>query len=328
MEEALQEIKKSAGDASMLAVNTHVLDGGKLTLNELKSIVEATPFLSEKRLVIVKGLLEHFEPKDKSNRNRKSNGSGIKQDEIQSLVNCIKDSPQSTILVLIDTIEIRKTSLQKNLLFNAVLPQARVQSFPLMKGTKLSQWMQSKVDRQSSSISRQAINILIELIGSDLYTMDNEINKLVSFTAGRMIEEKDVRMVVSAAREEDIFAMVDAIMDRDSALGEQVLQKLLQTGAVPSQILVMLARQVKMLILFKELKSQKRPLAIIQGQLGITHGFVWEKISRQAGKYTIDRLKQIYQNLLETDLAIKTGRFEGDLALDLLVAELCSKGET
>ena len=72
------------------------------------------------------------------------------------------------------------------------------------------------MDRQSSSISRQAINILIELIGSDLYTMDNEIDKLVSFTAGRMIEEKDVRMVVSAAREEDIFAMVDAIMDRDS----------------------------------------------------------------------------------------------------------------
>ena len=181
------------------------------------------------------------------------------------------------------------------------------------------------MDRQSSSISRQAINILIELIGSDLYTMDNEINKLVSFTAGRMIEEKDVRMVVSAAREEDIFAMVDAIMDRDSALGEQVLQKLLQSGAVPSQILVMLARQVKMLILFKELKSQKRPLAVIQGQLGITHSFVWEKITRQAGKYTIDRLKQIYQNLLETDLAIKTGRFEGDLALDLLVAELCQR---
>ena len=99
-------------------------------MNELKSIVEATPFLSEKRLVIVKGLLKRFEPKDKSNRNRKSNGSSIKQDEIQSLVNCIKDSPQSTILVLIDTIEIRKTSLQKNLLFNAVSPQASSSKFP------------------------------------------------------------------------------------------------------------------------------------------------------------------------------------------------------
>ena len=31
MEEALEEIKKSAGDAAMLATNTHVLEAQKLT---------------------------------------------------------------------------------------------------------------------------------------------------------------------------------------------------------------------------------------------------------------------------------------------------------
>ncbi len=35
------------------------------------------------------------------------------------------------------------------------------------------------------------------------------------------------------------------------------------------------------------------------------------------------RLKEAYQILLETDLAIKTGRLKDELALDLLVAELC-----
>ena len=325
MEEALHEIKKSAGDTLLLSNNTHVLDGQKMTLHELKSVGEAMPFLAENRLVIVRGLLERFEPRDKSGRARKSNGTGAKQDEYKDLVECIRSLPQSTILVLIDVIEIRKTSLQKNLLFNAVSPLARVQSFPMLKGTKLAQWVQSRVDQQSASISRQATNILIELVGSDLYTMANEINKLVAFTSGRMIEEKDVRMVVSAAREEGVFAMVDAIMDRDSAQGENTLFKLLQGGVVPSQILILLARQVQMLIIFKELKSQKRPLVEIQEKLGIIHGFVWDKISRRAERYTVVRLKEIYLKILETDLAIKTGRFEGDLALNLLIAELCER---
>jgi DNA polymerase III subunit delta len=306
-----------------LTTNTHVLDAQKLTLNELKSIGEAVPFLAQKRLIIVKGLLARFEPGDKSSRARKSHLPTDRQNEGKAIADCICGFPESTILVLMDTIEPRKTSLQNNQLFNCVSPHAEIQSFPLLGKARLSQWIQSRVDNRSSSISRQAINILIELIGSDLYTMANEIDKLVVFTMGRMIEEKDVRMVVSAARQEDVFTLVDAIMDRNSALGEKILYKLLQSGAAPSQILVLLARQVQRLIIFKELKNQKRPLAEIQGKLGITRGFIWDKISQRAGRYSMDKLKEIYQNLLETDLEIKTGRFEGDLSLNMLIAKLC-----
>ncbi len=34
------------------------------------------------------------------------------------------------------------------------------------------------------------------------------------------------------------------------------------------------------------------------------------------------RLKEVYHRLLEADLSIKTGEFDGELALDLLIAEL------
>jgi DNA polymerase III delta subunit len=35
------------------------------------------------------------------------------------------------------------------------------------------------------------------------------------------------------------------------------------------------------------------------------------------------RLKEVYHQLLETDLAIKTGRYNAELALNILIAELC-----
>ena len=38
----------------------------------------------------------------------------------------------------------------------------------------------------------------------------------------------------------------------------------------------------------------------------------------------MERLEQVYRKLLETDLSIKRGTLRGELALDLLVADLCA----
>ncbi len=323
MEETLHQIKSSLGDASLLSTNTNVMEGQKLSVNELKAVGGAMPFLSPKRLVIINGLLERFEPKEKSGPSKKVNGSGSKSDDSQLFADCIQSFPESTVLILMDKIQIKKTSLQKNALFNLIGLHAEVKPFPLLKGTKLSQWVESRVNKGGGGISRQATNLLMEIVGGDLYTMSNEINKLVAFTHGRLIEEKDIRMVVSASQEADIFTLIDFIMDRQAGKAEHILHKLLQNGIMPLQILVLLARQVQTIIQVKDLKIQKRPVTEIQVKVGVFNPFAWQKVSGRAEKYTLERLKEIHQSLLKTDLAIKTGRFEGDLALNILVADLC-----
>jgi DNA polymerase III delta subunit len=42
----------------------------------------------------------------------------------------------------------------------------------------------------------------------------------------------------------------------------------------------------------------------------------------------MERLREVYNKLLETDLAIKTGKYDGELALNLLVADLCQQART
>lgn len=321
-EEAFLEIKKSLGEAAMLALNTTILEGQKLTVNELKAAAEAMPFLSPVRLVIVKGLLERFETRTKP-ASTKKNAASLKADEAASLATCIRALPPSTVLVLADNIEVKKPFLQNNSLFATIAEKAEVKSFPTLKGQKLSQWIDARISRQGGSISRQALNRLIEIIGGDLFTMGNEIDKLIAFTSGRQIEEKDIRSVVSASQDADIFAMIDAVMDHQAGPAEQILEKLLQNGVVPPQILVMIARQVRVLIQIRQLRVLKRPAAEIQTATGIFNPFAWEKTSRRADRYTLERLKGIYLKLLGTDLAVKTGKFDGDLALNILVADLC-----
>jgi DNA polymerase-3 subunit delta len=216
------------------------------------------------------------------------------------LAECIGTFPESTVAVLIDNIETRSNSLKTNPLFIALADKAQIISFPILKNIKLSQWIQARVTKQGGSISRQATDLLMQIIGGDLFTLVNEINKLVAFTSGRLIEEKDVRMVVSAAQEADVFALVDAIMDRKTGLAEQILQKLLQRGTVPSQILALLARQIQIMLQLKDLKNLKRSNSDIQSKLGIYNPYTWNKVSARAEKY-VEKLRN-NRSLLATDL--------------------------
>jgi len=93
----------------------------------------------------------------------------------------------------------------------------------------------------------------------------------------------------------------------------------------PAYLLFMLSRQVRQLVRAKELRKTVQSEEELQNRLGITYEFALRKTLEQADRYTLWRLKELYQKLLETDLAIKTGKYGGELALNILVAELCQK---
>ncbi len=203
-----------------------------------------------------------------------------------------------------------------------------VKSFPLLRDTQLRQWIQRRVTEEGSSISHQAVDLLTKLVGSNLWIMNGEINKLLLFTSGRRIEEEDVKTVVSYTQQSNVFAMVDAIVEFKVGLAEQLLEQLLQRGAAPAYLLVMLSRQVRMIVRAKGLGKQGKPKTEIQHRLGLTSEFALRKTVEQAGRYSLPRLKNVYHQLLEADLSIKTGKYDGELALNILVAELCQRDKT
>ena len=318
--QSLEEIKKSLGDQELLASNTTTLEGQQVTLSQLRTVGETLPFLAERRLVIVKGLLERFDPKSKPRR-KKLPSLPNQKNEHKLIADHINKMPDSTILVLVDS-----GVSTRNLLFRELSNKAEVRSFPLLRGAKLRQWIQSRVKEEDSLISPQAVELLARLVGSNLWIMANEINKLTLFTSGHRIEEEDVRSITSYAQQANVFAMVDAILELKANLAEQTLQQLLQRGAAPAYLLVMLSRQVQMIVRVKELRSQGKSKVEIQNKLGLTSEFVLNKTLELAARYTLTRLKEVYHQLLETDLSIKTGKYEGELALNILVAELCQPG--
>jgi DNA polymerase-3 subunit delta len=319
LHQALEEIKHGLGDSEMLATSTTKLDAEHLTLNELKGNCNAAPFLSAYRLVIVNGLLRRFEPKQSKSRGGKhaTTESQNELGEWQGVVSYIKEIPETTVVILVDGRISGYNSLLRKL-----SPLAKVSTFPLLRGRGLRNWIQQRVAEGGGEISPQAASLLAELIGGNLWAMSSEIDKLLLYSQGHSIDEDDVTKLVSHAQEANIFALVDAILEGRIKTAQNMLHRLYQEGASPVYVLAMITRQFRLIALTKDLDSSlSRPQ--IQNKLGLTSSYSLDKTLTQAKLYDFEHIKQAYSKLLETDLAIKTGKYSDQLALELLVADLC-----
>jgi DNA polymerase-3 subunit delta len=318
--QALGEIKKGIGDATALMTNTTVLEGKQVTVEQLRAACETMPFLAEKRLVIVEGLLERFEARPKNGKKKAARPPG-QPEEYLALAGAMKDLPPFTELVVIGgVINERNPLLQELGAFTKIRP------FPLPGRPQLGRWVESRVAGAGGSISPDALSLLVRFVGNDLWLMAAEVDKLVQFAGGRRIEEADIRALVSDAQEATVFAMVDAVMESRLTEAQQLLQQQFRQGAAPAQLLTMLARQVRIIFQVKEMRDRGRTRADIQHRLGLTSDFLLRKAWEQADKYSPARLREVFHKILEADLSIKTGKLDGELALDILVAELGQKG--
>ena len=89
----LDTIKKSIGDQEMLDTNTNTLDGKTVTADEFRAVCESAPFLSEKRLVIVQGLLEKFGAKAPTGRAKTTKKVDQQPAAYETFGNCIFKLP-------------------------------------------------------------------------------------------------------------------------------------------------------------------------------------------------------------------------------------------
>jgi DNA polymerase-3 subunit delta len=315
LNQAVKEIKAGLGDREMVATNTTNLEGQHLTLSELRNKCGAAPFLSSHRLVIVDGLLGRFEVKQskpRSGKGKSGNGLG----EWEGLSSYIEQMPETTVLMLVDG-EVKG----QNPLLKKLSPLAEVRTFPLLRGRDLRAWIRQRVKAEGGDITPPAANLLAELIGGDLWAMDGEIQKLLLYSQERPISEDDVKQLVSYVQEASIFALVDAVAEGRTELAQRILHRLYDEGVAPTYILTMITRQFRLIAQARDLgKGLSRPQ--IQDRLGLKSSYSLDKTLSQAKLYDFESVRRVYDKLLETDLAIKTGKYNDKLALELLVTEL------
>lgn len=321
--EAIAKLRAKMGDPQFADLNTMQFDGRKLSLSELQHACDAVPFLADKRLVIVENLLARFDPR----RAKSEDESEAPEEEAsptlaKDLIAYLEHLPDTTRLVFAESKTLAKNNpVLKHAAAIGDAKKAYIKEFTAPTERALPKWIQERVQAKGGTIEPAAIAELAAHIGTDLRLLDNEIEKLITYRANATIRVEDVRVLVASVRESDVFALVDAIGRRETRSALKLLHDQLDHNAAPIYLLAMITRQFRLLLQMKDLATRGRTMDAAREQLKL-HPFVASKTWNQALNFSLPHLETIYQKLLDTDIAIKTGRSEPVLALDILIAEL------
>ncbi len=319
LREELARIKGELDSDGMLSSNTDVLDGREVSPEQLMTICDTLPFLSAHRLVVVEGLLKRFDRPERPRRGARG-ARGERMEALErwlGLADYAQRMPNTTTLVLVD-VELSAD----NPLLKALSSAGQVREFRPLRPGAILQWILERAQNQGIDISPAAARLLGDLVGNNLWVLASELEKLAAYAQGRRIEGADVRALVSEARQVNIFAMVDAIVERRAAVALRLLRQLTTAGAEGGYLLAMVVRQYRLIIQARELMTAGLPSQEIGQRLGVTSEFVLQRILDQAQRYSLSRLKAAYRRLLEADVGVKRGHYGEELALELLVHDL------
>lgn len=192
-----------------------------------------------------------------------------------------------------------------------------------LKGSALLQWLVDRArETYSTTMSRDAATLLVELVGTDIGLLDQELAKLSSYVgSGRQIAEEDVRSLVGGWRTETTWAMTDAVRDGRIAEALVALGQLQEAGEPSLKLLGGISFVFRKYALATE-RARHMPLEVALKEAG-----VFPHDQKPAAAYLRrigrDKAEQLLAALAATDAGLKgASRLPERLQLELLLLRL------
>lgn len=296
LNQKLAQIKEKYLQASP-GTTISIIDGSLTNFQEILSQAAALPFLSSKRLVIIKNIISQGQPTTK-----------------ERLANNLEKIPSSTILIFAEY----GLPDKKDFLFQKLISSYPFQEFRLPTGFGLVTWIRKEVEKRRKKISLPACQKLANFVGSDLWRLNSEIEKLDNYTKGEgkeTISPEDIDLLVKPEISPKIFNLVDSLGEKNLTKALQELATLLSAGENPLYIFSMINFQFRNLVL---IKGGEKNLSL--------HPYVLAKTRLLAKNFSLEELKRTYQKLASFDLKIKTGKIEPETGLYLLIGKIIKGG--
>src|SRR5690349_12923714 len=226
-------------------------------------------------------------------------------------------SPSTVMIFTADDLDKRKKSTK------ALLDACTVVDFSPLKDSEAKAWARSYLKSLKSAADDQVLSEVVNLVGTDIQTLANELDKLASAAVdtGRISAEL-VDELIGRTRELSNFELADHLMSNNRKRALETLYRLLDDGAEPVMLIGLIAGNYHRLALGKHLLTRG-------GREEVFRNISMPPFKRDAYITTLQRsdAKKIARGIQLTaaaDLAIKTSQATPRLQLELLVCELAS----
>ncbi|MBI3991107.1 MAG: DNA polymerase III subunit delta [Candidatus Omnitrophica bacterium] len=269
-----------------------------------ETILEAArtlPFLNPCRMVVVKEVEK------------------LKAEGKEALISYSKKPQPSTCMILVYFAE---KEPRGDKLFSELKHFSERLSSP--QGEKLTVWIQQEAKLRGKEIARDAISLLEENLGNNLKEISLALDKLSAYAGSRHdISPADVQKLTGRITSEDIFRLMDAIVNNDISRAMKIVSDKLKEGKDPTEIIGTLSWGVKGLLFARLWQDQRLPLFKIRENLNSIRVFQnQDAILTQSRRISPIGLKQKINLLFQADLSSKTKNLPRAMLLEILLMQL------
>ncbi len=277
-------------------------DPASVSASEVLDELRTVPFLTDKRVVFVKGADDFIS-------------------ENRQLLEKYFDNPCPTgILVLAVSSWQGQTKLARKLSKVGKLIKV-TQPKPWQLPARLSKYAGDAHDKK---LTKDAAELLIELVGDELPRLYSEIDKLALFAdTAKSITPRHIELLIGHNRLFNAFAVIDAIIAGSAAQAVERLRRMFaEDKSAEYTVVGAFAFHFRRMFNAKVLLEKGVRRDEIANRVRIWSNR--EKFFAQLRQMSLKQIGGYLQQLGETDYAIKTGRAKAKVAMEQLVLKLAA----
>ncbi len=297
-QEFIQDLRKKIFPSGDSGFNQISYTAKKDSVGAFFDFCRTAPFLSEKRLAIFWDI-DKLSAADKERFLTEWNGAFPASAEI---VVCSDES-----------------GARKDTLLQGISEKTKALTFHVPFDKDIPGWVATAAKKREKSLDRSTANLLVDRIGKDLALVDAAIEQLSIFVSPKTaITSADVEALLGKSAEQDVFELMDYLIDKNTTAALSQLRRLMEEGVRGPEILAVLALQAdklkKGLVLLNDGAGAER----IGAELRV-HSFFLDKFMKQLRRLSAEKVSHFSRKMLDADQAIKTGRRDEASALEFLV---------
>jgi DNA polymerase-3 subunit delta len=293
LERAEKRLHDRLAAVADLDFNYETFDGGSSSADDVINAANTLPFMSERRLVIVRNV-------DK-----------LDSAALERLAEYAKDPAPYTCLVLVATKIAKNTKL-----YRAVAATGVAYEYVAPKRNEYASEVVKLLKERGKTIALPVAQLLVDVVGRDLRRLDIETAKLATFAGDAdRISAQDVEAVAAASAEATVFELSDAVGERDTAKALRVLRRLLDAGETPLGIQAMLARHIRALIGARALSARGMAPDAMAPEIGMAPWLARNAV-KQASRYSAGELATALRGLAAAEEELKTSPTDAGLVIE------------
>ncbi|NLK94019.1 MAG: DNA polymerase III subunit delta [Clostridiales bacterium] len=307
IKESVELLNKKVLNTGLRELNYIRFDGNNVNFEEILNASETMPFMGEKKIV------EIFRGNFLAD---KSDSAGTKM--YNDIKEYLKNIPSYTIIIIYYVFPDKRDTPKKNKKIMALDKITTVVNIEKLKKDKFLRKVQDIFIEKNKEIGNLELRYFCEKVPNNFNIINNEVDKLISYTIDRKITKEDINLLIPAKSEEDIFDLVDLISQKKVEKAIDVLDEILFKSDQHMLIIISIENQFRRLYEIKLGLQKGKKLNDFVSEFRLP-SFVCEKLINLCRKFSIKELGEIIKLCIETEVRLKSTTVDKRMELELLI---------